>query len=92
MPGYKSQVVEISEGGEISKVEWSVQVASLSSDEKAEKLKAELESNKFSVYTTKKDGMNRVYVGPFSDRSSASSASSDLSKRLGLNGFVVIKK
>lgn len=32
-----------------------------------------------------------VYVGPFSDRSSASSASSDLSKRLGLNGFVVIK-
>ncbi|MDX4056709.1 hypothetical protein APA82_31855 [Pseudomonas aeruginosa] len=92
VPGYKSQVVEISEGGEISKVEWSVQVASLSSDEKAEKLKAELESNKFSVYTSKKDGMNRVYVGPFSDRSSASSASSDLSKRLGLNGFVVIKK
>ncbi|HCF3475441.1 TPA: SPOR domain-containing protein [Pseudomonas aeruginosa] len=91
VPRYKSQVVERSEGGEISKVEWSVQVASLSSDEKAEKLKAELESNKFSVYTTKKGGMNRVYVGPFSDRSSASSASSDLSERLGLNGFVVIK-
>ncbi len=68
---------------------WSVQVASSSSKETAEKLEKRLKEVGYEVYTTTADGMNRIFCGPYKGREHADMARDQLQRQQRLNGFVV---
>ncbi len=70
-------------------VSWSVQLASLSSRENADKLQATLRSQGYNAYIRTADGMNRVFVGPLVERAEANRLRDQLQRQQKLNGFVV---
>lgn len=70
-------------------VSWSVQLASLSSREGAEKLQKSLRSQGYNAYVRTADSMNRVFVGPLIERAEAERLRDQLSRQQKLKGFVV---
>jgi len=68
---------------------WSVQVASLSSKETAERLEMRLKEAGHEAYTITADGMNRIFCGPYKGREHADIARDQLQRQQRLNGFVV---
>jgi hypothetical protein len=74
---------------EIPGVRWSVQLASVSSEETAEAISRDLASSGWTPYTTRRDGKSRVFVGPFSTRAEANVQMDDLARKKTLNGFVL---
>lgn len=74
---------------EIPGVRWSVQLASVSSEDKAEAISRDLASSGWKPYTTRHDGKSRVFVGPFSTRAEANAQMDELARKKTLNGFVL---
>jgi DedD protein len=70
-------------------VSWSVQLASLSSRENADKLEKTLRSQGYNAYIRTADGMNRVFVGPLVERAEANRLRDQLQRQQKLDGFVV---
>ncbi|WP_341305025.1 SPOR domain-containing protein [Pseudomonas sp. TMP25] len=70
-------------------ISWSVQLASLSSGEGAQKLQKTLRSQGYNAYIRTFDGMNRVFVGPLIERAEADRLRDQLNRQHKLNGFVV---
>ncbi|PMZ88512.1 MULTISPECIES: SPOR domain-containing protein [unclassified Pseudomonas] len=70
-------------------VSWSVQLASLSNRESAEKLQKTLRSQGYNAYIRTADGKNRVYVGPLIERAEADRLRDLLNRQQNLKGFVV---
>lgn len=70
-------------------VSWSVQLASLSSRESAEKLQKTLRSQGYNAYIRTADGKNRVFVGPLIERAEADRLRDLLNRQQNLKGFVV---
>lgn len=70
-------------------VSWSVQLASLSSRENAEKLQQTLRTQGYNAYIRTADGMNRVFVGPLVERAEANRLRDTLQRQQKLDGFVV---
>lgn len=70
-------------------VSWSVQLASLSSRENAEKLQKTLRSQGYNAYIRTADEMNRVFVGPLVERAEANRLRDQLQRQHKLDGFVV---
>ncbi|WP_313089469.1 SPOR domain-containing protein [Pseudomonas sp.] len=70
-------------------VSWSVQLASLSSRDNADKLQKTLRSQGYNAYIRTADGMNRVFVGPLVQRDEADRLRDQLERQQKLNGFVV---
>lgn len=70
-------------------ISWSVQLASLSSSEGAQKLQKTLRSQGYNAYIRSVDGMNRVFVGPLIERAEADRLRDQLNRQHKLNGFVV---
>ncbi len=70
-------------------ISWSVQLASLSSGEGAQKLQKTLRSQGYNAYIRNFDGMNRVFVGPLIERAEADRLRDQLNRQHKLNGFVV---
>jgi len=70
-------------------ISWSVQLASLSSSEGAQKLQRTLRSQGYNAYIRSVDGMNRVFVGPLIERAEADRLRDQLNRQHKLNGFVV---
>lgn len=70
-------------------VSWSVQLASLSSRENADKLQQTLRSQGYNAYIRTAEGMNRVFVGPLVERAEANRLRDQLQRQQKLNGFVV---
>lgn len=74
---------------EASNVKWSVMLASLSSRDRAEKIKGNVESIDIPSYIKERDGVNLVYAGPFDSRSIADSKAEEIDKKIKLHGFVI---
>ncbi|WP_445938177.1 SPOR domain-containing protein [Pseudomonas sp.] len=70
-------------------ISWSVQLASLSSTDGAQKLQKTLRSQGYNAYIRSFDGMNRVFVGPLIERAEADRLRDQLNRQHKLNGFVV---
>ncbi|MGE8152516.1 SPOR domain-containing protein [Pseudomonas vancouverensis] len=70
-------------------VSWSVQLASLSSRDGAEKLQKTLRSQGYNAYIRTADGKNRVFVGPLIERAEADRLRDLLNRQQNLKGFVV---
>ena len=70
-------------------VSWSVQLASLSNRESAEKLQKTLRSQGYNAYIRTADGKNRVFVGPLIERAAADRLRDLLNRQQNLKGFVV---
>lgn len=70
-------------------VSWSVQLASLSSRENANKLQQTLRTQGYNAYIRTADGMNRVFVGPLIERAEANRLRDQLQRQQKLDGFVV---
>ena len=70
-------------------ISWSVQLASLSSSDGAQKLQKTLRSQGYNAYIRSFDGMNRVFVGPLIERAEADRLRDQLNRQHKLNGFVV---
>lgn len=70
-------------------VSWSVQLASLSSRENADRLQKTLRSQGYNAYIRTADGMNRVFVGPLVERAEANRLRDQLQRQQKLDGFVV---
>lgn len=70
-------------------ISWSVQLASLSSSDGAQKLQKTLRSQGYNAYIRSVDGMNRVFVGPLIERAEADRLRDQLNRQHKLNGFVV---
>lgn len=70
-------------------VSWSVQLASLSSRDGAEKLQKTLRAQGYNAYIRTFEGMNRVFVGPLVERAEADRLRDQLNRKQKLNGFVV---
>jgi DedD protein len=70
-------------------VSWSIQLASLSSRDNAEKLQKTLRSQGYNAYIRTADGMNRVFVGPLVERGEANRLRDQLQRQQKLDGFVV---
>ncbi|BCX67173.1 SPOR domain-containing protein [Pseudomonas izuensis] len=70
-------------------VSWSVQLASLSNRESAEKLQKTLRSQGYNAYIRSADGKNRVFVGPLIERAEADRLRDLLNRQQNLKGFVV---
>lgn len=70
-------------------VSWSVQLASLSNRESAEKLQKTLRSQGYNAYIRSSDGKNRVFVGPLIERAEADRLRDLLNRQQNLKGFVV---
>ncbi|MBU0900527.1 SPOR domain-containing protein [Pseudomonas sp. MIL19] len=70
-------------------VSWSVQLASLSSGDGAQKLQKTLRTQGYNAYIRNFDGMNRVFVGPLIERAEADRLRDQLNRQHKLNGFVV---
>lgn len=68
---------------------WSVQVASLSSGDKASSIEKAIQSSGVSSYRSEKDGVIRIFAGPFDDRKSAESTRTSLQNKQKLKGIVV---
>lgn len=83
------QIAEPVQTKEIPGVQWAVQVASVSSEQTAEKLSQELIASGWKPYTTRRDGKSRVFLGPFSTRSDANASMDDLASQKALKGFVL---
>jgi hypothetical protein len=72
-----------------AELRWVVQVASLSDASVADGVVETLTSAGFKTYKRQsKEGMNRVFVGPVSDRAEADGLREQLSGQHNLNGFV----
>ncbi|KAF0864059.1 SPOR domain-containing protein [Pseudomonas sp. LD120] len=70
-------------------ISWSVQLASLSTREAAEKLQKTLRSQGYNAYIRSVDGKNRVFVGPLIERAEADRLRDLLGRQQNLKGFVV---
>ena len=70
-------------------VSWSVQLASLSSRERAVELQQRLRSQGYNAYVRSVDGMNRVFIGPVIERAEANRLRDQLNRQQKLNGFIV---
>ncbi len=70
-------------------VSWSVQLASLSSRERAIELQQRLRAQGYNAYVRSVDGMNRVFVGPVIERAEANRLRDQLNRQQKLNGFIV---
>lgn len=78
-----------SKAGAAGSQEWSIQIASLSSREVANKLVNDLRNWGYKAYIRKTEGMNRVFVGPMIERAEANRLRDQLSRQQKLNGFIV---
>lgn len=74
---------------DILPVSWSIQLASLSSSENAQKLQKELRNQGYNAYIRNAEGMNRVFVGPVIERAEANRLRDQLNRQKKLSGFVV---
>ena len=74
---------------DILPVSWSIQLASLSSSENAQKLQQELRNQGYNAYIRNAEGMNRVFVGPVIERAEANRLRDQLNRQKKLNGIVV---
>lgn len=74
---------------DILPVSWSVQLASLSSSENAQKLQQELRSQGYNAYIRSAEGMSRVFVGPVIERAEANRLRDQLGRQKKLDGIVV---
>lgn len=83
------QIEEPVQTKEIPGVQWAVQVASVSSEQTAEKLSKELITSGWKPYTTRREGKSRVFLGPFSTRSEANASMDELASKKALKGFVL---
>lgn len=70
-------------------ISWSVQLASLSTREAAEKLQKTLRSQGYNAYIRSVDGKNRGFVGPLIERAEADRLRDLLGRQQNLKGFVV---
>jgi len=70
---------------------WSIQIASLSSTSKAFAVERELQSAGVNAYRSEKDGVIRVFAGPFDDRNVAEARRESLEKKQKLKGIVVLQ-
>ncbi len=70
-------------------VSWSVQLASLSSRENAQKLQQTLRSQGYNAYIRHVEGMNRVFVGPVIERKEAERLRDLINRQQKLSGIVV---
>lgn len=70
-------------------VSWSIQVASLSSAEGANKLQNTLRGQGYNAYVRSFDGMNRVFVGPVIERAEAERMRDQLNRKHNVSGFLV---
>lgn len=70
-------------------VSWSIQIASLSNREVANKLARDLERYGYKPYIRRAEGMNRVFVGPVTERAEANRLRDQLSQQQKINGFIV---
>lgn len=70
---------------------WTIQIASMSDASKAESIRAELAGAGLPTYSALKDGVSRVFVGPYLTKSEAEAARSDIATQHMLKGFVVRK-
>lgn len=70
-------------------VSWSIQLASLSNRAGALELQQKLRSQGYNAYVRTFDGMNRVFVGPLSERAEADRLRDQLKRKQGFNGFIV---
>jgi DedD protein len=70
-------------------VSWSVQLASLTSRDSAEKLQKNLRSQGYNAYIRSADGKNRVFVGPLIERAEADRLRDLLNRQQNLKGFVL---
>jgi len=70
-------------------VSWSVQLASLSSRERAIELQQRLRAQGYNAYVRSVDGMNRVFIGPVIERAEANRLRDQLNRQQKLNGFIV---
>lgn len=68
---------------------WSIQVASLSSKEKAERVEEGLKQAGYDTYMTSVDGMHRIFCGPYTGRAAADLVKDQLQRQQRLEGFVV---
>jgi hypothetical protein len=68
---------------------WSVQIASLSSKEGAEKVEESLKKAGYDAYMTTIDGVHRIFCGPYKGRASADLVKDQLQRQQHLAGFVV---
>lgn len=74
---------------DILPVSWSIQLASLSSSENAQKLQQELRNQGYNAYIRNAGGMNRVFVGPVIERAEANRLRDQLNRQKKLSGIVV---
>jgi DedD protein len=70
-------------------ISWSIQVASLSSVEGANKLQNTLRGQGYNAYVRSSGGMNRVFVGPVIDRAEADRMREQLNRKHNVSGFLV---
>lgn len=70
-------------------VNWTVQLASLSSRARAEELQRKLRSQGFDAYVRTVDGMNRVFVGPLIERADAERVREQIARQHKLSPIVV---
>jgi DedD protein len=74
---------------DILPVSWSIQLASLSSSENAQRLQQELRNQGYNAYIRNVEGMNRVFVGPVIERAEANRLRDQLNRQKKLSGIVV---
>ena len=70
-------------------VSWSIQLASLSNRASAVELQQKLRSQGYNAYVRTFDGMNRVFVGPLTERAEADRLRDQLKRKQGFDGFIV---
>ena len=66
-----------------------MKLASLSNKASADALVADLRSKGYNGYSRTHGQMQRVFVGPVTDKAEAAKLRDQLQKQRGLNGFVV---
>ncbi|MBV2134610.1 SPOR domain-containing protein [Pseudomonas sp. MAP12] len=70
-------------------ISWAIQLASLSSRERAAALQQKLRSQGFTAYIRSVDGMHRVFVGPLLERAEAERVGGQLARQHKLSPIVV---
>lgn len=70
-------------------ISWSIQLASMSNAANAQNLQDTLRAQGHKAYVRRAQGMQRVFVGPFIERSAAEQVKAQINQKLRLNGFVV---
>lgn len=70
---------------------WAIQIASLSDASKAESIRVGLSDSGLPTYSSLRDGISRVFVGPYHTKSEAEAVRGNIATQHMLKGFVVRK-